>query len=345
MLSNLIDADTQNLLVDNVIKYGPLIAPVALAAIGVFTFSRLDCDWTLWLYSKIGRSPAKAFKNKTVWITGASSGIGASLATLLAKCGCRLILSGTRVENLNQVKLACMSQGLTEGDIALVPFDISDMSTIESATEEAFNRFPTIDILVNNAGRSQRAFFEEIDIKVDQEMFAINVFGLIKLTRCVLKRWYASNFAGQIAVTSSLAGKVGAPFSATYTGSKFALHGYFEALRLESYSRGIRVSMMCPGPVVSPITERAFTSTSGETWGKKHADDSKRMPTDRCAHLMAVTLANQLDEVWICPQPILIYYYTTQYMPSFTRFISSRFISRETYLRARDGEAHSVSKN
>lgn len=341
----MLDTETQNLLLDNVIKYGPLIAPVALAAIGVFTFSRLDCDWTLWFYSKIGFSPARKLKNKTVWITGASSGIGASLASLLARYRCRLILSGTRVDNLNQVKQVCISQGLTEGDIALVPFDLSNMSTIESAVEEAFTRFPTIDILINNAGRTQRAFFEDIDIKVDQEMFAINVFGLIKLTRCVLKKWYASNFPGQIGVTSSIAGKVGAPFSATYTGSKFALHGYFEALRLESYSRGIRVSMMCPGPVVSPIQERAFTSTSGETWGKRHADDSKRMPTDRCAYLMAVSLSNQLDETWISPQPILLYYYTTQYMPSFTRFISSRFISHETYLRARDGEAHLVSKN
>lgn len=342
MVLTLMDTSESTLL-ETAAQYGPVVAPIALAGIAGFALTRMDCDLTLWLYSKFGRSPAKALKGKVVWITGASSGIGASLAILLAKYGCRLILSGTRIDNLNQVRLPCISAGLTEEDIAIVPFDISDLSKIEPAVEEAFSHFAKIDILINNAGRSQRAFFEDIDIQVDLDMFAVNVFGMISLTRCVLKKWYEAKFAGQIAVTSSLAGKVGAPFSSTYTGSKFALHGYFESLRNESYARGIRISLICPGPVVSAITERAFTARSGESWGKKHFDDRKRMPTDRCAYLMAVAIANGLDEVWICQQPILMYYYASQYMPSVTRFITTRFVSRETYLRARDGEVHSIS--
>ena len=69
-----------NSLLDHAAQYGPIVAPIALAGVAGLALSRLDCDLTLWLYSKLGRSPAKALKGKVVWITGASSGIGASLA-------------------------------------------------------------------------------------------------------------------------------------------------------------------------------------------------------------------------------------------------------------------------
>ena len=80
-----------------------------------------------------------------------------------------------------------------------------------------------LDILVNNAGRSQRALWEKIDLKVDKEVFDLNVFSIISLSRVVLK-YFLEKGRGHFAVTSSTAGIIGVPFSASYTGSKHALH-------------------------------------------------------------------------------------------------------------------------
>lgn len=94
-----------------------------------------------------------------------------------------------------------------------------------------------LDILVNNAGRSQRAYFQDIETQVDRSLFDVNVFGLINLTRSVLRYYLEFNHSGQFAVTSSTAGIVGVPMSASYTGSKHALH-----VSLVSYAIRIHLS-------------------------------------------------------------------------------------------------------
>lgn len=150
--------------------------------------------------------------------------------------------------------------------------------------------------------------------------------------------WYRDDFPGQVVVTSSIAGKVGAPFSSSYTASKHALHGYMESLRIESFARGIRVTIACPGPVVSEIIERAYTEKLEQKWSGSHQNDKKRMATSRCAYLMAIAMANKLDEVWIAPQPFLLYYYAQQYLPSVTRSLFPRIMTKERIMRLRDGE-------
>lgn len=308
------------------------------AAFGLF-FSKMDCDMSLWFYSKFGKSPS-VLKDKVVWITGSSSGIGESLAYLLAGVGCKLILCGTRNERLQAVKRQChaLNSSLQDKDVLALQFDMKDIDSMPGIVDNVLKQFGRIDILVNNAGRTQRASFEETDLAVDREMFEVNVFGLVRLTRIIVKHWYETNFPGQIAVTSSVAGKVGAAYSCVYTASKHALHGYFEALRTESYCRGIRITMVCPGPVVSEITERAYTANIEKTWGQKHAADEKRMATSRCAFLMGVALANKLDEVWISTHPFLLYLYTSQYLPSFTRNWFPRVMTKERIMKMRDGK-------
>lgn len=81
-----------------------------------------------------------------------------------------------------------------------------------------------LDILVNNAGRSQRAFWEMIEMEVDYEMFQLNVFSVISLSRIAVKYFEKTDSGGQLVVTSSVAGLIGAPFSGSYTGSKHAIH-------------------------------------------------------------------------------------------------------------------------
>lgn len=101
--------------------------------------------------------------------------------------------------------------------------DVLDFDSHRKHFDHAVRHFGTVDILVNNAGRSQRALWEEIDVKVDQQMFNLNVFSTLNLSRVALKHFGAKG-TGQIAVTSSVTGFIPAPYSATYTGSKHAIH-------------------------------------------------------------------------------------------------------------------------
>lgn len=194
-----------------------------------------------------------------------------------------------------------------------------------------------VDILVNNAGRSQRALFNETQLVVDQEMFDVNVFSTINLSRLVMNHWYEKNVPGHLVVVSSLAGISGAPNSATYSATKHALHGYFETIRMEAYSRGIKVTMLCPGPVFSNLVNRAFTGTPGQVAGTVHDKSNKRMETSRCADLMAVAIVNQLTVSWICQQPILSYYYLNQYMPGWCKLFLPRFVTLEKMNQMREG--------
>lgn len=116
----------------------------------------------------------------------------------------------------------------------------------------------------------------------------------------------------------------GAPGLGSYAGSKHALHGWFEALRIEGYAYNINVTMVCPGPVFSEILLHAFTENKEEKLGVEMKSDEKRMTAERCAYLMAVAMANDLDEVWLSGNPELLFMYMFQYLPTITRRLGRR---------------------
>lgn len=184
-----------------------------------------------------------------------------------------------------------------------------------------------LDILVNNAARMQVAPFHEISSALDKLNFEINVFGPIALTRLVVNHWYANNQKGHVVAVSSAAGKCATPMFSTYGGTKHALHGYFESLRIESYKKGVSVTMVCPGPVVSNLAKRSFTSEIDKTYKAPENPKMQVMTTRRCAQLMAVAIANKLDESWAMIQPILIFAYISQYFPTSTRWLLVRVVS------------------
>lgn len=276
-----------------------------------------------------------------IWITGASSGIGESLAYRCSIVGCKLILSARDVKALAEVRSKCLSLmpgGGRSDAVLVIPFDIKDLNKHEPAVRQALTHFGRIDILVNNAGRSQRAMYHEVDISVDQEMFAVNVMGPVNLSRIVLNHWYDTKRKGQFVVTSSTLGKMGIMNAASYAGTKHALHGYFESIRNEGHEKGISVTMLCPGPTFSRAAERAFTTSIHQTFDAVDDRSDRRMKTDRCSHLMMVGMANQVDEAWICQQPILSMYYIVQYFPTIGRWFIPRFMTRDRVSRLREGK-------
>lgn len=307
----------------------------------IFGFSKIDCHIYLWILDRFFTKPSYTnhLRGQVVWITGASSGIGEYMAYEFAKAGCRIVLSGTNQGRLDAVKMNCLQRNpaLSPTDIMILSFDIADFSSHKMNVQLVLAQFKQIDILINNAGRSQRAAFEKIDINVDEDMFRVNVFGPVSLTRAVLNHWISVNYQGQVVVTSSVAGISPAPFSCTYSGSKYALHGYFETLRVENF-KNVKVTMLCPGPVFSRILESSFTDQPGVVVNKSHAPDAKRMSTDRCARLCFVAIVHRVSEAWISIQPVLTVCYLSRYCSQIVTLIYTKFISEERLMQIREGK-------
>lgn len=168
-------------------------------------------------------------------------------------------------------------------------------------------------------------------MEVDKNLFQLNVFSVVSLTRTVLP-YMLDKKSGTLAVMSSSAGKAGAPFSGTYTGSKHALHGYFESLRNEKVDSGIEICMLCPGPTFSSLLEVAATEQAGEKFGESMSSTDKRMTSERCAQLSLVAIANRLPESWICFSPVLPLMYVSQYFPGWSKtlmkMIGPKFLAK-----------------
>ncbi|EFX85472.1 hypothetical protein DAPPUDRAFT_187647 [Daphnia pulex] len=286
-----------------------------------------DGDLTLMFLEKIGTRLSSA-RGKVYWVVGASSGIGKELAFQLAAHGAKLVISARRETELKAVKAGCLAigknAGLVESDVLILPFDVTKVDSHKHYFDLVIRHFGTLDVLINNSGRSQKAEFQNIKLKVDKELFKTNVFGLVNLTRVVLPHFLAKS-KGHIVVTSSCAGKFGAPLSSSYNATKHALHGYFETARSELAPKGISITMICPGMVHSDILTACATENPGEQLGGKIGADEKRMKTERCAKLCAVAIVNKLDEVWISLNPVLFFLYVSQYAPTIARAFLSRY--------------------
>ncbi|XP_058796181.1 dehydrogenase/reductase SDR family member 7 [Phymastichus coffea] len=291
-----------------------------------------DCDIKLFFCDKFGKS-VNTLSGKVVWITGASSGIGEHLAYTLAKGGCKLILSARREIELHKVKTNCLAANpsLQDHDIQVVVFDVRLIDSHQRIFDNVVSIFGRLDILVNNAGRSQRAVWEEINIAVDREVFDLNTFSVVSLSRLAIKQFKRQG-SGHIAVTSSLAGIIGAPFSGSYTGSKHAIHGYFDCLRLEKMNQNITISLICPGPVQTDFLAESFTEQAGEKYGIPTDVASNKMSAARCGRLFGVALANKLDEVWIAKAGALQLTYAVKYWPNlsalFMPYVGTAMIQR-----------------
>jgi dehydrogenase/reductase SDR family member 7B len=214
------------------------------------------------------------FQGKIVWITGASSGIGADLAVELASKGAILVLSARRKEQLDVVRMRCQRPE----EHFILPLDVTDFSTHQAKFDALLERFPRVDVIIVNAGIGQRSSIMKSDFETERQIMDVNFFGCTSLTRVVLPHFLARN-QGQIAVISSIMGFVSTPRRATYAASKHALHGYYEGLRSELHKTGVSISMVCPGYVNTEISIHSLTS---KKLAFGHMDDQhlKAMPAD-----------------------------------------------------------------
>ncbi|XP_026476930.1 dehydrogenase/reductase SDR family member 7-like [Ctenocephalides felis] len=294
-----------------------------------------DCDLRLAFAERFG-VPIDALKGKVIWITGASSGIGKHLAYHCAKHGSKVVLSARRENELQEVKKKCIEQGAKKEDILVLPMDMLEISSHQTKMDTVLKEFGKLDILVNNAGRSQRASWEETDIEVDRQLFELNVFSVVALSR-VAVRYFKTVSKGHIAITSSTAGLIPVPFSGSYTGSKHALHGYFGSLQTEIPEFNIDITLFCPGPTFTDFLQESFTENPGEKFGKSVQRDDKRMTGERCGELFAIALANKLDTTWASIFPISPLTYLTLYFPNI-RYLIFKMLGTRGLMKLRDSK-------
>lgn len=166
------------------------------------------------------------FQNKTVLITGASSGLGSALAKALSQKGARLSLVARDRIRLEQTAAACQTQPL------LISADVSCLSDCERAIRQTIETYQTLDYLVLNAAVSMWARFDEVsDPSIFSKMMGTNYLGPVYLTHYALP--YLKKSQGMIVAISSIQGKVAVPYHSGYVASKHALQGFFETLQSE----------------------------------------------------------------------------------------------------------------
>lgn len=237
-------------------------------------------------------APVK-FRDRVVWITGASSGIGEALAYGFAREGAQLVLSSRRTGELERVRAGCVEPARH----MVRPLDVTRTETLPAAVNDVTTRFGRIDILVHSAGVGQRARAADTRLDVERALMEVNYFGPVALTKAVLPSMLGRR-SGQIVVVSSVMGYVGTAGRSTYAAAKHALHGYFDSLRAEVWRDGIRITLACPGYVRTAISVNAVGPD-----GRKHAQmdptHTKGMAPERCAAAILAATARRREEVHV----------------------------------------------
>jgi dehydrogenase/reductase SDR family protein 7B len=234
-------------------------------------------------------------KGKIAWITGASSGIGEALAEEFIRQGATVILSARNINKLNELKskFNCREQVCCY----VVPCDITRQAEVDEAAAQVKQLVDHVDILVNNAGVSQRSYALETAISVDRELFEVNFFGAVAVTKSILP-WMISRGGGHIVVISSMAGKYGFRMRSAYSASKHALQGFFETLRAELHDKQVKVTIICPGRIKTNISINSLRG-DGKIHGKMDKGQTNGVSVDKCARIIVNAVKCNRKEVFI----------------------------------------------
>jgi short-subunit dehydrogenase len=241
--------------------------------------------------------------NTTVTIiTGASEGIGAELARQLATrygAGLSLVVAARKREALDAVADICRTKG---SQVLVVPTDVSVEAQCRALIQTTIDAFGRIDTLVNNAGVSAQALFQDVDaqdLHWYEDLMRVNLWGSVWCTHAALP--HIKQAQGRIVAVSSLAGLIGVPGRTAYSASKFAMTGFFEALRAELKPSGVSVTTAFPGVVLTDIRAHGLNA-KGEVAGSSGLKEDKAMTVSECAYLIATGMQKRQREVVMTAQ-------------------------------------------
>ena len=231
-------------------------------------------------------------KERVVLITGGTSGIGPSTALELGRAGARVVVTGRNEARLHDTAQELARLGITH---LTVRADVGVEDDARRAVEAAVRQFGRLDVLINNAGISMRALFRDADLEVIRRLMQTNFFGTVYTTKFALP--YITSSKGSIVGISSIAGYRGLPARTGYSASKFAMHGFLEALRTELLPQGVHVLLACPGFTSSNIRNVALAA-DGTSQGESPRDEQQMMSSEEVArHLLQAVQQRRRDLV------------------------------------------------
>jgi short-subunit dehydrogenase len=234
------------------------------------------------------------FTGKTVWVIGASSGIGKALSMDFAKLKATLVLSSRNVNELELVKKNCLEY--TE-HCSVIPMDLEDNDNYNPLVAKVIEEYKSIDYLIVNGGISQRSLIHETPLKIDRRLMEVNYFGNIAITKAVLPVMMAQK-SGHIVVVSSIVGKFGFPLRSAYSASKHALHGFYETLRAEHQKDNIKVTIAMPGRIRTNISYNALTK-DGSQHQQLDSGQAKGISVESCSGQIIKAMKREKKEVLI----------------------------------------------
>ncbi|MBI2969072.1 MAG: SDR family oxidoreductase [Bacteroidetes bacterium] len=203
-----------------------------------------------------------SLSGKIVVITGASSGIGKECAFAFAKENSITVLAARQENKLTDVAENIRKTGK---EVMIVKTDVKDEQDCKNLIEKTVEKFGRIDVLINNAGISMRALFANLELKVLKELMDVNFWGSVYCTKYALPFLLQSK--GTIVAVSSILGKIPSPGRTGYCASKYAMEGFFDALRLELLKKEVRVLTVRPGFTATEVRANALDA-KGTPQGK-----------------------------------------------------------------------------
>ncbi len=245
-----------------------------------------------------------AFRDQVVIVTGASAGIGESLALLLASQCAKVVIAARRAERLEKIAEQCR---MFCGEVLAAPTDVSDEAQCKALVEKTISKYGKLDMLINNAGMAASALFDEFpDLCLFKRTMDINFYGTVYCTYYALP--YLKQTQGRIVAISSLGGKTAIPYNTPYCASKYAMHGFYDSLRMELHQTGVSCTVICPSWVASEFHESQLNKDGMPRGSRGRAYYSKRtMTSDQCARIILNAAEKRRREVLMGPGALAVW--------------------------------------
>lgn len=280
---------------------------------------------------------AKRFENQSVFITGASSGIGAALALEFAREGARVTLAARREERINEIREQIVSMG---GQALAVVCDVRDRSSLNEAVAKIVETFGGIDVVVANAGFGVSGSLEGLRPDDYRRQFDTNVFGVLETIDATLRHLIASK--GRLGIVSSVMGRVGAARTSAYCSSKFALSGLAESIYPELALRDVSVTLIQPGMIA---TEFRSVDARGK-FRPGHKDPAPSwivVPAEKAAKDIVHYLYKRTFEATITAHGKLIVF-LARHFPRTFRAVTLSFLRRKMNAAQKKSSSKAASK-
>jgi NAD(P)-dependent dehydrogenase (short-subunit alcohol dehydrogenase family) len=273
------------------------------------------------------------FRDQVVIVTGASAGIGKSLALKLASQGAKITIAARRAERLEDVAVECRLSG---GEVLVIPTDVSDEAQCKLLIEKTIAEFGKLDMLINNAGLAASALFDEFpDLHLFKQTMDVNFYGAVYCTYYALP--YLKKTHGRVVAVSSVGGKSAIPYNTPYCSSKYAMHGFYDSLRMELVHHGVSCTVICPWWVVTEFHESQMDKNGVPRGAGGRAIYTKKMMTsDQCAQIILTSAFERRREILMGPGTLAVW--IKAFAPGLLDWLTFKIFLEPIIKRARIGK-------